>query len=182
MFALLSFCLCGLLMRGEAQDRATLWRGNDRGGRCHYTFTVPSPVESSCPQIGGPEVEGLKARLNLLEVLVSQLSAGDSRLPGVQQGSGARVQSELQEALNRAVGERNLLQSEKERLERELNGLQLRMEEMRRETERLRNKPCPQQTPMVPPSPTLQDRVSKRPASGKRTTTYLRAMLNNICK
>ncbi|XP_039895725.1 myocilin [Simochromis diagramma] len=166
MFALLSFCLCGLLMRGEAQDRATLWRGNDRGGRCHYTFTVPSPVESSCPQIGGPEVEGLKARLNLLEVLVSQLSAGDSRLPGVQQGSGARVQSELQEALNRAVGERNLLQSEKERLERELNGLQLRMEEMRRETERLRNKPCPQQTPMVPPSPTLQDRVSKRPGSG----------------
>uniref|UniRef100_A0A3Q4IFZ9 Myocilin n=1 Tax=Neolamprologus brichardi TaxID=32507 RepID=A0A3Q4IFZ9_NEOBR len=160
MFALLSFCLCGLLMRGEAQDRATLWRGNDRGGRCHYTFTVPSPVESSCPQIGGPEVEGLKARLNLLEVLVSQLSGGDSRLPGVQQGSGARVQSELQEALNRAVGERNLLQREKERLERELNGLQLRMEEMRRETERLRNKPCPQQTPMVPPSPTLSPQVS----------------------
>uniref|UniRef100_A0A3Q0RZI5 Myocilin n=1 Tax=Amphilophus citrinellus TaxID=61819 RepID=A0A3Q0RZI5_AMPCI len=151
MFFLLSFCLCGLLLQGEAQDKASLWRGNDRSGRCQYTFTVPSPVESSCPQTGGPEMDGLKARLSLLEVLVSQLSGGDSRLPGVQQGAGARVQSDLQEALNRAVGEKNLLQSEKERLERELKGLQLRMEEMRRETERLRNKPCPQQTPVVPP-------------------------------
>ncbi|CAF90886.1 unnamed protein product [Tetraodon nigroviridis] len=36
-----------------------MWRGNDRAGRCLYTFTVPSPVEASCPQAGarggGPE-------------------------------------------------------------------------------------------------------------------------------
>uniref|UniRef100_A0A3Q0RZF1 Myocilin n=1 Tax=Amphilophus citrinellus TaxID=61819 RepID=A0A3Q0RZF1_AMPCI len=179
MFFLLSFCLCGLLLQGEAQDKASLWRGNDRSGRCQYTFTVPSPVESSCPQTGGPEMDGLKARLSLLEVLVSQLSGGDSRLPGVQQGAGARVQSDLQEALNRAVGEKNLLQSEKERLERELKGLQLRMEEMRRETERLRNKPCPQQTPVVPPSPTLQDRVPKRPSSGSNPMSHFMTRPNS---
>ncbi|XP_050933274.1 myocilin isoform X2 [Lates calcarifer] len=161
MFPLLLLCMCGLLLRGDAQDRASLWKGNDRSGRCQYTFTVPSPAESSCPQTGGPEMEGLKARLGLLEVLVSQLTAGDA---GGPQAAGARAQSELQEALNRAVGERNLLQGEKERLERELGGLQRRVEEMRRETEKLRNRPCPPQTPMVPPSPSLQNSGLMRPA------------------
>lgn len=167
MFLLLSLCLCGLLLRGDAQDRAALWKGNDRGGRCQYTFSVPSPVEASCPQTGGPEVEGLKTRLNLLEVLVSRLTGGQTGSP---QGTGAKAQAELQEALNRAVGERNLLRGEKERLEKELEGLQRRMEDMRRETEKLRNKPCPPQTPMVPPSTPLQDSGLMRPAGGKRYT------------
>lgn len=167
MFLFLSLCMCGLLLRGDAQGRAALLSGNDRSGRCQYTFTVPSPIEASCPQTGGLEVEGLKARLNLLEVLVSRLTGGDT---GGPQGAGARAQSELQEALNRATGERNLLQGEKERLERELEGLQRRMEEMRRETEKLRNRPCPPQIPMVPPSPPLQDSSLMRPAGGKRYT------------
>ncbi|XP_018525871.1 myocilin isoform X1 [Lates calcarifer] len=170
MFPLLLLCMCGLLLRGDAQDRASLWKGNDRSGRCQYTFTVPSPAESSCPQTGGPEMEGLKARLGLLEVLVSQLTAGDA---GGPQAAGARAQSELQEALNRAVGERNLLQGEKERLERELGGLQRRVEEMRRETEKLRNRPCPPQTPMVPPSPSLQNSGLMRPAGGSSQMSHL---------
>lgn len=164
MFLFLLLSLCGLLLQGDAQDRAAMWRGNDRSGRCQYTFSVPSPTEASCPQTGGPEVEGLKNRLNLLEALVSRLTGGDT---GVSQGPGAKAQSELQEALNRAVGEKNLLQGEKERLERELQGLQRRVEDMRRETEKLRNKPCPPQTPMVPPSPSLQDSGLMRPAGGK---------------
>ncbi|XP_075943566.1 myocilin isoform X1 [Anarhichas minor] len=163
MFLLLSLCMCGLLLQGDAQDRAALWRGNDRSGRCQYTFTVPSPVEASCPQTGGPEVEGLKARLSLLEVLVSRLTGGDT---GGPQGAGAAARPGLQEALDRATGERNLLRGEKERLEQELQGLQRRMEEMRRETERLRSRPCPPQTPMVPPSPPLQDSGLTRPAGG----------------
>lgn len=174
MFLLL-LCVCGLLLRGDAQDRGALWRGNDQSGRCQYTFTVASPVEASCPQTGGPEVESLKARLSLLEVLVSRLTGGETGGPPT--GAGAGAQPELQEALNRAMGERNLLQVEKQRLEQELEGLQRRMEEMRRETERLRNRPCPPQTPMVPPSPPLQDRVLMRPAGGKRytqTTTHFK--------
>uniref|UniRef100_A0A3B4AGE0 Myocilin n=1 Tax=Periophthalmus magnuspinnatus TaxID=409849 RepID=A0A3B4AGE0_9GOBI len=151
MFLPVVLCVCGLLTQGEAQDRAAMWRGNDRNGRCQYTFTVPSPSETTCPQNGGPEVEGLKARLSLLEVLVARLSGGEI-------GTQSKPQNDLQESLNRAIGERNLLQAEKERLERELEGLQRRVEEMRRETERLRNKPCPAQTPVVPPSPPLQDR------------------------
>ncbi|KAK2907635.1 myocilin [Channa argus] len=163
MFLLLSLYVCGLLLRGDAQDQAALWRGNDRSGRCQYTFTIPSPVESSCPQTGGPEMEDLKARLNLLEVLVYQVTGKDTERPRV---GVARAQADLQDALNRAVGERNLLQEEKERLERELGALQRRMDEMRRETERLRNKPCPPQTPMVPPSPPLQNSGVVRPAGG----------------
>lgn len=163
MLVLLLLCTSGLLLRGDAQDRAALWRGDDRNGRCQYTFSVPSPTEASCPQTGGPEVEGLKARLSLLEVLVSRLTGGDT---GGPQGATARDQTELHQSLNRVTGERNLLQGEKERLEQELEGLQRRMEEMRRE--RLRNKPCPLQTPAVPPSPPLQDSGLTRPAGGSR--------------
>ncbi|XP_029284824.1 myocilin isoform X2 [Cottoperca gobio] len=160
MFLLLLLCMCGLVLRGDAQDRAALWRGNDRSGRCQYTFNVPSPTEASCPQTGGPEVEGLNARLSLLEVLVSKLTGGGT---GGSQGAAARAQPGLQEALNRVTGERNLLQGEKERLGQELEGLQRRMEEMRRETERLRNRPCPLQTPVVPPSLSVQDSGLMRP-------------------
>ncbi|KAM6921735.1 myocilin [Xenentodon cancila] len=173
MFLLLFLSVCGLLLRGDAQDRASLWRGNDRSGRCHYTFTVPSPTESSCQQVGGPELEGLKARLSLLEVQVSQLNGGNTQPSAGHQGARARAQSELQEALNQALGERNLLQGEKERLEKELEGFQRRMEEMRMETERLRNKPCPPQTPVIPQTPRHQDRGPIRPAAGSSQMSHL---------
>lgn len=141
-----------------------MWRGNDRGGRCLYTFTVPSPVEASCPHTTGPEVEGLKARLSVLEAMVSQLVGGGERNP---QRAGASSQPELQEALKRAVGERNLLQGEKRRLEQEMERVQRLMEEMRRETERLKDRQCPPQTPAVPPAPSLQGSGLLRPAGGK---------------
>ncbi|XP_061681916.1 myocilin isoform X2 [Syngnathoides biaculeatus] len=147
MFLLLCMCLVGFFApRGDAQDRAALWRGNDRSGRCQYTFTVASPAEASCPQAGGPEMEAVKARLSTLEALVSRLTDGGRVAGATAADSGA----ELREAMNRAVGERNLLQGEKERLERELGSLQRRLEEMLRETETLRNTPCSPQTPAVP--------------------------------
>ncbi|XP_061635897.1 myocilin [Phyllopteryx taeniolatus] len=169
MFLLLSMCLLGLLApRGDAQDRATLWRGNDRSGRCQYTFAVASPAEASCPQAGGPEVEGVKARLSLLEALVSRLTGGGREARPSAADSGA----ELREALNQAVDERNLLQGEKERLERELGALQRRLEEMLRETERLRSRPCPPQTPAVP------DGGLMRPAAGSSPVSHLMARPN----
>lgn len=116
-------------------------------------------------------MESLNARLNLLELLVSRLSGGET---GGPQAAGARALSDLQDALTRATGERNLLQGEKDRLERELGTLQHRMEEMRRETERLRNRPCPPQTPMVPPNPPNSGPI--RSATGKgdtETTIYV---------
>ncbi|XP_058495471.1 myocilin [Solea solea] len=175
MISLLLMCVFGLLLRGDAQDRASLWRGNDQSGRCQYTFTVPSPVESNCPQTGGHEMEGLKARLGMLEVLVSRLTGGQT---GGPQAVGARAQSELQEALNRAMGERNLLQGEKERLERELGGLQHRMAEMRREMEKLRNRPCPPQTPIVSPNPSVQNSGPARPAGGSSQMSHLTSRPN----
>lgn len=172
MLLLLALSLSALLLGGGAQDRAALWRGNDRSGRCQYTFTVQSPSEASCPNTGGPEVEGLKARLSLLEVLVSRLSGGEAGGPAGT-GTGVRGQPELQEALRRAEGERNLLRGEKERLEREVTGLQRRMEEMRRETERLRSRPCPPQSPAVAPSPPLQGGGPMRPALGSNPVSHL---------
>lgn len=176
MFLLPLLCICGLLLRGAAQERAAMWRGNDRGGRCLYTFAVPSPVEASCPQTAGPEVEGLKARLSVLEAMVSQLIGGGERNP---QRAGATSQPELQEALNRAVGERNLLQGEKRRLEQEMERLQRLMEEMRRETQRLKDRQCPPQTPAAPPVPSLQGSGLLRPAGGKDQHT-LQALKKHI--
>ncbi|KAM9796703.1 myocilin [Syngnathus typhle] len=162
MFLLLSVCILGLLAsQSDAQDRAALWRGNDRSGRCQYTFTVASPTETSCPQAGGPEFEGIKARLSLLEALVSKLTGG-----------GNAPDARLQEALTRAVGERNLLQGEKERLERELGSLQRRSEEILRETERLRSRPCPPQTPSV------SGGAPMRPAGGSSPVSHLMARPN----
>lgn len=157
MFFFLSLCVCALLLRGDAQDRAAMWRGNDRSGRCQYTFSVASPSEASCPQTGGPELEGLKARLSMLEVLVSRLTgSGEAVASGSARAAEAAASSELQAALNRAVGERDLLQGEKRRLEQELERLQRRTEEMRRETERLKNRPCPPLTPALQPSTSLR--------------------------
>ncbi|XP_007550636.1 myocilin [Poecilia formosa] len=173
MFFLSLLCVCGLLLRGDAQDRASLWRGNDRSGRCQYTFTVPSPAEATCPQAGGPELDGLKARLGVLEALVAQLGGRDVQPRGGQQGAAAKLQPELQEALNRVVSERNLLQGEKERLQRELDTLKLRMEEMRRETERLRSRPCLSQSPVAAATATQQDWGRGRPAAGSSQMSHL---------
>nr|XP_046156785.1 myocilin-like [Oncorhynchus gorbuscha] len=170
MRLLLSVCVFCLLGCSEGQDRATLWRGNDHSGRCQYTFTVPSPSETSCsPTVsGGPEMEGLKARLSLLEVLVARLTGGEIGGPG----AGSQSQAGLQEALTQAMGERILLQGEKERLERDVEGLQRRMEEMRRETERLQSRPCYPQPPLLPPSIPLQD-SGLRPAGGAGVLSHL---------
>ncbi|XP_056133571.1 myocilin [Lampris incognitus] len=173
MLLLLYVCMCTLLLKGEAQDRASLWRGNDRNGRCLYTFTVPSPSEASCPQTGGPEVEGLKARLSLLEALVSRLTGGEIGVPGAGTSASPASLSGLQEALNRAMGERSLLQGEKERLEREVEGLQRRLDETKRETEKLRNRPCPPHTAPVPVSPQLQDSGMMRPAGVSSSMSHL---------
>ena len=166
MFLLLSLCLCGLLQPGDAQNRAALWRANDPSGRCQYTFTVPSPVESSCPQTGGPELEVVKARLNVLESLVSRLtSEGDA---GDSQRATAEAQAHLQESLVQAVEEKNLLHDENRRLAQEMQRLLNKMEEVKMENENLKSQPCPHQIPVVPPSPSLPGSVPMRPAGGKR--------------
>ncbi|XP_076009376.1 myocilin [Genypterus blacodes] len=175
MFLLLTLSVCSLLLGGNAQERAALWRGNDQSGRCQYTFSVSSPNEASCPQTGGPEVEGLKARLGMLEVLVSRLTGGETGGggAGARAGAGSRAQPDLQEALTRAVGEKKVLQREKERLMRDVEELVRRVEEMRRETEVLRSRPCPPQTPMVPPSPPLRDSSSMRPGGDSSPMSHL---------
>ncbi|XP_035027367.1 myocilin [Hippoglossus stenolepis] len=138
-------CLSCLILSSQSQatDRASLRRSNDSAGRCHYTFTVASPEESSCP--GGsvkPEMDGVMSRVILLEALVSQLLAGADR------GARTRVKSNMEEGLQEAYAqvtrERNQLQQDKERLNKQLQELQRRVGELSQEAESLRQKPCQQ--------------------------------------
>ncbi|XP_068599499.1 myocilin isoform X2 [Brachionichthys hirsutus] len=136
-----------------------MWRGNDRSGQCQYTFTVPSPIEASCSQTTGPEVDSLKARVNMLEVTVDRLTTaypGGTHAAGGPPTAGDRGQSEFQEVLNRVMGEKNMLQRERERLEQELESLRRRMNEMKREIEWLRGRQCHPQNAMAPPSSSMQ--------------------------
>ncbi|XP_060941163.1 myocilin-like [Limanda limanda] len=136
-------CLSCLILSSQSQatDRASLRRSNDSAGRCHYTFTVASPQESSCP--GGsvkPEMDGVMSRVILLEALVSQI------LAGADGGTRTRVESNMEEGLQEAYAqvtrERNQLQQDKERLNKQLQELQRRVGELSQEAESLRQKPC----------------------------------------
>lgn len=160
-------CLCCLALsnQSQAQDQASLRRSNDHAGRCHYTFTVASPEESSCPGSSmKPEMDEVSSRLSLLEALVSRLMAG------VDGGAnGANGGEALQEAYAQVTGERNQLQQDKERLNRQVQELQRRLDELSQEAESLRQKPC-QQT-----HSSGGTRRENRPASG----TYISGQKEN---
>ncbi|KAJ3599914.1 hypothetical protein NHX12_033868 [Muraenolepis orangiensis] len=179
MHLLLLLWACSLLLGSQAQDRASMWRGNDRAGRCQYSFTVAAPGEGTCPQgTGGPEMEGLKTRLGLLEALVNRLAAGEARPPAAP-GSCPGSEPELRDVLDRTVGERNLLRGEKLRLEGELEALQRRVEDMRKEAEKLRTRPCPPLRPPQTHSPALQDSGLVRPSGGSSAMSHLMGRPNN---
>ncbi|AWP04469.1 putative myocilin-like [Scophthalmus maximus] len=141
--SLLCLSCLTLSSRSQAEDGASLRRSNDPAGRCHYTFTVASPQESSCPGSGAkPEIDDVLSRLTLLEALVSRLMAGRDG------GGGTRVESPggegLQEAYAQVTRERNQLQQDKERLNKQIQELQRRVGELGQEAESLRQKPCQQ--------------------------------------
>ncbi|KAL2097725.1 hypothetical protein ACEWY4_006932 [Coilia grayii] len=146
MWTQLTVCLCFLALSCQAQDgSATLRRANnDFTGRCQYTFTVDSPAETSCPPAGagGPEMEGVKSRLTLLEALVSRLlgERGEAEAAALAGEAGLQTAEEM-----------NHLQQDKEQLNRQVQDLQRRLEELTLETEQLREKPCNQpQPPRLP--------------------------------
>ncbi|XP_048845806.1 myocilin-like [Brienomyrus brachyistius] len=145
-------CLCCLLASSRGQERASFRRGNDQRGRCQYSFTVESPTEASCPAAGGPELEGVKSRLALLETLVGRLTgAGESG------------------------GEIAPLRREKERLERQVQELQGQLGGLRQELESLRARPC--QTASSARA-SAQDR-SQRPLSGSSIFSHLMSRPGN---
>lgn len=130
-----------LSSQSQAPDRASLRRSNDPAGHCLYTFTVASPVESSCPGSSEkPEVDGILSRLTLLEALVSRLIAGGDGGTGI--GVGSNHEEGLQEAYSQVTKERNQLQQDKERLNRQIQDLQKRLAELSQEAENLRQTPC----------------------------------------
>ncbi|KAG7525059.1 hypothetical protein JOB18_021330 [Solea senegalensis] len=138
-------CLSFLTLSSHSQveDRASLRRSNDPTGRCHYTFTVASPQESSCPGSSmKSEMDGVLSRLTLLEALVSGLIAG---VDGAT-GSGVKPGRDegLQTAFAQVTGERKQLQQDKEHLSWQNQELQRRLSELSQEAESLRQMPCHQ--------------------------------------
>lgn len=153
----LLLCLCCL---AQAQDRAALRRSNDQAGRCHYTFTVASPEESSCAGSGTKaEMDGVLSRLVLLENLVSRMIAGVDGSTGTKVTTGDEV---LQQAFTQATEERNELQQDKEHLNRQVQELQRRLDEQVKEAESLREKTCQQTQP-----PSRRNQHQNQPARGE---------------
>lgn len=138
----LILCL-SCLSQSEAQLRSSPHRSSDQAGQCQYTFTVTSPVESSC-SAGSvrPELDGVISRLSLLEALVSRLIAGVDGSAGA--GVEATGEEVLQEAYTQVTLERDQLEQEKENLNKQVLELQRRLDEQVREAESLKQKPCPQ--------------------------------------
>ncbi|CAK6952145.1 myocilin-like [Scomber scombrus] len=158
--SLLCFSFLTLSSHSQAEDQASLYRSNDQARRCHYTFTVASPTESSCPGSSGkPEIDGVLSRLTLLEALVSRLIPGADAETRTE--VGANNEEELQEALSQVTDERNQLQQDKDHLNRQVQELQRRMAELSQEAESLRQKPCQQSHT----SGGTQHENSHRPAS-----------------
>ncbi|XP_068921538.1 myocilin [Petaurus breviceps papuanus] len=177
--------LLGCLAWGALGRTANLRKGNDRNGRCLYTFTVPSPNESSCPGSGEAnsaiqelqrdssaqqsELEAAKIRLSVLETLVKQL--GGDETPGLMPPAVREMQSELdklrrektslESEQNRFLQEKATLEKEKRQLENENRNLARRLANSRREMEMLRLGQCPQVKETAADIPQGSKEVSK---------------------
>ncbi|XP_069497349.1 myocilin [Ambystoma mexicanum] len=162
--------LCACLSWHALASTVHLRRANDRTGRCTYTFTVPSPQETSCPDPGqsGSTVQELQreqssqraelgvltTRLGLLEKLVDQLHGGQgvsaqalqTELEALRKEKAQReAQASRAEASYRdLLREKAALEEEKRRLEREKDGLGKSLEASGQEVARLRQSQCPQ--------------------------------------
>ncbi|CAB1326462.1 unnamed protein product [Coregonus sp. 'balchen'] len=162
MWLQVALCLSCLVLGSKSQDRASLRRSNDHTGRCQYSFTVDNPAEASCSGAsGGPEMEGVKSRLTLLEALVSRLLGGEG---AGGEGPGAGGDKTIQEAYSQAMGDKSQLQEDKEQLNRQVQGLQRMVDELSVEAETLRQRPCHQ--PQAAGAGLPLHELNQRPASG----------------
>ncbi|XP_043818785.1 myocilin [Dromiciops gliroides] len=177
--------LWGCLVWGVLGRTANLKKANDRTGRCLYTFTVPSPNESSCPGSGEgnptiqelqrdssaqrSELEATKIRLSVLESLVKQLGGEDTvslMPPAVQEmqrelDNLRQEKTSLESDYNNFLQEKASLEKEKRQLEHENRNLARRLASSRREMEMLRLGQCPQVKETAADIPQGSKEVSK---------------------
>ncbi|XP_028831392.1 myocilin-like [Denticeps clupeoides] len=140
----LLLALLGLAAGAEGQQRASLRRGSERGGRCQYIFTVESPAEASCPRADGSvETESIRERLSLLEALVGQMLGTELPPP-----AAAAADQELAQ-----------LRQERDLLDQRAVELQRQVEELTLLRERCTQAQPPQQV-QPRPKPTSSDPAS----------------------
>ncbi|KAL1769715.1 myocilin [Sigmodon hispidus] len=165
----LLFLAC--LIWGMGARTAQLRKANDRSGRCQYTFTVASPIESSCPRddqamsaiqdlqrdssIQHAELQSTKVRLSSLENLLHQMTSGQgagTQIPEGLQGQLGALRREqklleiqikdLQVSNNNLLQDKLALEEEKKQLEQENEDLSRRLEDSSQEVARLRKGKC----------------------------------------
>ncbi|KFO24433.1 myocilin [Fukomys damarensis] len=164
--------LLACLVWGAGARAAQLRKANDRSGRCHYTFTVANPSESSCPEQGQAmsaiqdlqrdsstqhaELETTKARLSSLESLLHRLNLdqaagpqetqeGPQRELGILRRDRDRLETqarELEVAYSNLLRDKSALEEEKRRLRQENEELARRLESSSQEVARLRRGQC----------------------------------------
>ncbi|XP_061587462.1 myocilin-like [Cololabis saira] len=137
--SLLCLTLLSCLCHGRGQEQASLSKVSDPAGHCLYTFTVARPEEASCPggSSSGEETEKVLARLTLLEAVVSGLVAAGAK-------AGDVGTEGLQEAHARVTRERNQMQEEQKRMNRQVQELQSKLLQLSQEADGLRTSRCPQ--------------------------------------
>ncbi|KAM9378928.1 LOW QUALITY PROTEIN: myocilin [Phaethornis superciliosus] len=152
--------LWGALALGCRGQVAFLRHADDSTGRCTYSFTVPSPVESGCPDAGG--VPELRAELAALTARLSRLEsrdrgAGGESGAGIPQPQYAAPGARREPGCGELLRANSRLEEEKGRLEREKEELGRRLESSAQEIARLRAGRCqtggegPGRDPLPPP-------------------------------
>lgn len=171
--AAVQLLLLACLMRAFEARTAQLRKADD-GGRCHYTFSVASPTEPSCPEQGQAasaigdlqrdssaqraDLEATKARLSSLEGLLCRLTEGQAAGPSDgQQGLQGELDAlrrdreqletqarELEVAYGNLLRDKAALEEEKRQLGQENDDLARSLESSIQEVARLRRGQCPQ--------------------------------------
>ncbi|XP_069793861.1 myocilin isoform X2 [Narcine bancroftii] len=125
---LLSFATFFLASTGQ---QPTFSRSSSQGGRCIYSFTVPSPIEASCSEPG----EALNAVRELRKERVAQQREVESM------GQRLRVLEDWVTGQRGAAGQG--ARSDVRRLQSEKVDLLRRVQRLEQENDRLRDGQCP---------------------------------------
>ncbi|KAM9326950.1 myocilin [Gastrophryne carolinensis] len=178
-----SLALCFLLplVFSMGQGSPQLRRANDRQGQCTYTFTVPSPRESTCSEPGEAmaavrelqhenkaltqDMDALQIRVSLLEKTINKLLGGDEK----QATSTTQVLTDTQRELERLRMEKDNWEGQRGSLEiaysdllREKTSLEEEKQRLSERLEKIQQGQCP---PLTETSRNRDQQVSPRQGS-----------------
>ncbi|XP_075688322.1 myocilin [Rhinoderma darwinii] len=181
------------LMFCVVQGNPQLRRANDRQGQCTYTFTVPSPRESTCTEPGEAmtamrdlqrensvvkqDMDAMKIRLSLLEKVVNGLLGEEGT---GQSTSSAQSFTDAQVELQRLTLEKDEWESQRGSLEmaysdllKEKSSLEEEKQRLTERLEKVQQRQCPQvsETSRNRDQPIPQRQALNNHGGGARTSS-----------